>query len=132
MLFRSDEQPFLPRCKVGLGNVLFLKTCWSSINEVKLEMKEPMYHGSWAGDRFIITPGPEYIQALSKTKLTDVTEEIIQSLKDVVEYYYGPKDSFEAYVKEERRLKLREYCWYASDNATGVGRWCDRSGMYRY
>lgn len=118
----DDEQPFLPSCRVDLGTVLLLRICWSTCDSISMRTQKPLHRGAWVGDRLVIADHASKERfSQEEGEYTDVTEDILKELEEVLEGEFGA-DWVDEVVKHP--VQDGYQYWYKSDNEGGVGLRC--------
>jgi hypothetical protein len=77
---------------VDLGHVVASRFCWSSDDSISMAYDGGIDRGVWAGDRFDITSADaieERDENGPQVKWTDVTEEVLDEIKDIWSCEYG-------------------------------------------
>ncbi|KAI0925219.1 hypothetical protein AcW1_007084 [Taiwanofungus camphoratus] len=71
--------PFV-RGRVGLGEVLLARICWSSRNNTAMAYRGELHQGTWAGDRFEINKMERLEELERRGDWTDVTREALEEV----------------------------------------------------
>ena len=90
-----------------------------------------VHRGPWAGDRFVITPGPEFIaENRNRAHFTDVSDEVVADLQDI----FDAENAMDNYVKCRLTDVTQDHRWFVSDNAdpSSVGQWGDECIRFRF
>ncbi|KAI0929582.1 hypothetical protein AcV7_005076 [Taiwanofungus camphoratus] len=66
--------------RVGLGEVLLSRICWSSDDETGTPFIEGLHRGKWAGDRFEINTMERLDELRARETWTDMTKEVLDEV----------------------------------------------------
>ena len=74
---------------VGFGEMVVIRTRWSSDPSIAMRYEGNLHCGAWAGDRFDIVPEDEFVVANKEGKWKDVSEGVLAELLAVRESEYA-------------------------------------------
>ncbi|ETW77833.1 hypothetical protein HETIRDRAFT_326378 [Heterobasidion irregulare TC 32-1] len=74
---------------VGFGEMVVIRTCWSSDPSIAMQYGGNLHRGAWVGDRLDIVPEVEFVAANKEGKWKDASGEMLAELLAVWESEYA-------------------------------------------